>query len=89
MTFSNEAVAQWMKDQIDAGGFLYQDVAASEIGSKFGETFTPINENGNLSISPAVLRAFKKMTGSDVVWERGERVWRKRESYDLNGRQQP
>ena len=35
-----------------------------------------------------VLAAFKKLTGESIIWERGERLWRKREQYDEPGRLQ-
>jgi hypothetical protein len=77
-----------MKEAVESDDFLYQDVAASEIASRFGDEFTYINENGNLAIQQAVLRQFNKATPESVVWERGQRMWRKREDYDLPGRQQ-
>ena len=59
-----------------------------EIARRFGEEFTYHNENGNLAIDRRVLKAFRKLTGDSVVWERGERLWRRREGYDQVGRQQ-
>ena len=89
MSFSALEVTIWMKETVEKDGFLYQDVAASEIASRFGDSFTYINDNGNLAIDQAVLKEFKKQTGDSAIWERGQRLWRKRESYDLPGRQQP
>lgn len=88
MTLAVSDVVLWMKEAVKTDGFLYQDVAASEIGSRFGEEFTYINENGNLAIQQKVLRQFSKATSETVVWERGQRMWRKREDYDLPSRQQ-
>lgn len=82
-------VAAWMVEELQREGVLYQDVAASEITLRFGEKFTRINANGNVGISKPVLDAFNRLTGDDVVWCRGERYWRKREDWDLPGRQQP
>ncbi|WP_420919872.1 DUF6953 family protein [Pectobacterium brasiliense] len=39
-------------------------------------------------IDKKVLNKFKKLTGDYVIWERGEKAWRKRTSYDKPGRQQ-
>jgi hypothetical protein len=83
-----DAVARWMLAQVEAEGSLYQEEAVSDIEKLFGEVFTYENDNGNLAISRAVLKAFRKISEDDVVWEQGERMWRKRESYDEPGRQQ-
>ncbi|MGO7353339.1 DUF6953 family protein [Rhizobium leguminosarum] len=89
MTTSSVDVATWMMERLNADGSLYQDVAASEIASRFGDTFVTINMAGNVGISKAVLAAFNKVSGDGVVWCRGERYWRHRQDYDLPGRQQP
>jgi len=67
---------------------LYQNTVVYDIASKFGEPFTYINRNGNLAINKQVLNEFRKLTGDSVVWERGERMWRFREDYDLFGTRQ-
>lgn len=67
---------------------LHQEDVVHEIAAHFGEEFTCENENGNLAISKAVLDAFRKLSGDDVVWCRSERYWRPREEWDLPGRQQ-
>lgn len=59
-----------------------------EIRDKFGQEFVYDNRNGNLAIGKAVLREFRLLTEKDVVWERGTRLWRKRETYDARGRRQ-
>jgi hypothetical protein len=83
-----EKIAEWMLGELRRETYLYQEVAVYEIGSKFGEEFTYINENGNMAIRRDVLSAFRKLTGGSVVWERSERVWRARESFDEPGRGQ-
>jgi hypothetical protein len=77
-----------MLSQIEQAGDLYQDDAVWQISDRFGDQFTHENENGNLAIAKPVLTAFRKLTGDAVVWERGERRWRKREASDDPGRQQ-
>jgi hypothetical protein len=54
---------------------------------RFGEEFVYENENGNYGIDKKVLKAFRDLTEKSVVWERGSRMWRKREKYDGPGRQ--
>ena len=83
-----ESVATWMLGEIERDGDLYQDVAVVDISSKFGDEFTYENDSGNLAISKPVLAAFRKLTNETVVWDRNERIWRKRESTDEPGRQQ-
>ncbi len=82
-----EEIAKWMLSQIETDGVLHQDHAASEIEQRFGAEFAPANDRGNLSIRPDVLKAFRTIS-EHVIWERGERLWRKRESFDEKGRLQ-
>jgi hypothetical protein len=81
-------IAKWMLSQVQSAGMLYQDDAAYQIGAKFGEEYTYTNENGNLAIRRDVLHAFREISEADVVWERGGRLWRRRETYDNPGRRQ-
>lgn len=83
-----KSVAEWMLDEVARVGFLYQETAVYDISENFGGEFTYENESGNLAISKAVLTEFRKISEKSVVWERGERMWRKREAYDEPGRQQ-
>lgn len=83
-----EHVAQWMLEELHRVKYLYQQDAVFSIETRFGDKFFYINEAGNPAIDKKVLAAFKKITANSVVWERGERVWRMREDYDSQGRQQ-
>ena len=83
-----DQVAQWMLDELNKVQYLYQQDAVYSIESKFGSAFVYVNDAGNPAIDRKVLAAFKKLTGESVIWERGERVWRKREQYDEPGRLQ-
>lgn len=69
-------------------GLLYQETVVYQIKDTFGEDFVYTNENGNLAISKAVLRAFRGISGDKVVWERAERLWRLRNSFDAPGQRQ-
>jgi hypothetical protein len=77
-----------MLRQIGPGKPLYQESAAWAISQKFGKAAVYTNTNGNLAIAKPVLAAFRKLSGDSVIWERGERCWRKRSSHDRPGRQQ-
>ncbi|MHB8321729.1 MAG: DUF6953 family protein [Acidithiobacillus sp.] len=87
-TYTPEDVAKWMLEQIKNDGFLFQETAVYAISSKFGEDFTYINNNGNPAIRKDVLASFRKSSGDDIVWQRGEKQWRQRQSYDSPGRNQ-
>lgn len=88
MSTTPKDVAQWMMDELKRVTYLYQETVVYDINSKFGDEFTYINDNGNLAISKKVLAAFRKLNDGDVIWERGEKMWRFRANYDSPGRQQ-
>lgn len=83
------AAAQWMLARLRAEGCLHQDEAVHEIMERFGEEYAYFNDNGNPAIVPAVLDAFRRMTGDDVVWTKRYRFWRRRDADDEPGRNQP
>ncbi len=85
---SSSEVADWMLSVIKAQGELTQNNAFYEINKRFGKGFTTITSSGSPSIKGGVLTAFKKLTEDTVVWERGDKKWRKREFYDAPGRDQ-
>jgi hypothetical protein len=84
---SEADVAQWMLDEVRRDEELDQEYASYEIQSRFGDEFVYENENSNLAISKSVLDAFRRISKKDVVWERGSRRWRLRDSDDGPGRQ--
>jgi hypothetical protein len=85
---TNRDVAEWMAERAARRGELYQEEVVWEIQSKFGREFVYENANGNLAISRQVLKEFRKLTEDTLVWERGDRLWRKRQSYDPKGKRQ-
>src|SRR4051812_42409965 len=82
-------VAAWMLSVIQERGELTQNNAFYEINKQFGSGFTTITNSGSPSIKGGVLTAFKKISDNIVIWERGDKRWRKREFYDAPGREQP
>ena len=81
-------VAEWMLAELERdSGVLSQEDAVGQIEMKFGAEFAPVNDSGNSSIRSDVLKAFRRIS-PDVIWERGERQWRKRAPFDAPGRQQ-
>ena len=88
MTASPADVAAWMLAELEKAADLRQDDAADRIAHQFGDWATYENENGNLAIAKPILKAFHKLTGDTVVWNRAERYWRWREPRDEPGREQ-
>ena len=85
---THKEVAEWMLAQFNKSKELYQEDAVYGIESKFGREFVYENESGNLAIDKKVLREFKKLTETFVMWERGDRFWRLREKGDPVGKRQ-
>ncbi len=81
-------VAKWMLEQVENKRELFQMDAASDIQRTFGDEFVYTNDNGNLAISKAVLREFRKISENTVVWERFYKLWRLRDSRDTPDRRQ-
>ncbi|HEY6443366.1 MAG TPA: hypothetical protein VIY66_08515 [Candidatus Acidoferrales bacterium] len=79
---TSEDIARWMAEELERRGSLCQEDAVQDIAKKFGQDFTYENENGNPAIRRDVLAAFRRLTKDAIVWERGERLWRKRTKYD-------
>ena len=81
-------IAKWMLCKIEEEYYIYQEDIVYQIEEEFGEDYVYENENCNLSISKDVLKEFRKISEDTVVWERGEKMWRKREDYDPQGKRQ-
>jgi hypothetical protein len=83
------SVAEWMVKELERqNGVLHQTEAAPQIADLFGERFIYEGSSGNACIDREVLAAFRALTGDTVVWSRGERLWRWRESGDEVTREQ-
>lgn len=85
--YTAKQVAEWMLEQFQKRGELYQVDVIGAIETKFGKEFMYDNESGNLAIASSVLGEFRKLT-PDAVWERGDKYWRRRQNWDEPGRQQ-
>lgn len=87
MTTAHE-VAEWMFSHFETSKYLYQESIVYKIKKEFGPDFVYTNKNGNYAIGKDVLKEFRKLSEGKVVWERGERAWRKlRENETYKGRQ--
>ena len=75
---STNSVALWMLSVVEEHGELSQNNAYYLINKQFGSGFTTVTSSGSPSIKGSVLTAFKKISENTIVWERGEKKWRKR-----------
>lgn len=82
------SIAAWMLHELERQQFLYQQTVVYEIAERFGDEFVYYNNHGNLAIDRRVLKEFRDLTGDSVVWDRSERLWRKRAAHDMAGREQ-
>lgn len=75
MEATAQQVAEWMVEEIRFKGNLYQTDAIEYVKTNFGEQFVFINENGNSSLSKEVKKAFRKLHGGKVAWDRDSFMW--------------
>ncbi|GAB6929772.1 hypothetical protein JCM10914A_37550 [Paenibacillus sp. JCM 10914] len=75
MAFSAQQVAEWMVEEIRFTGNLYQTEAIRYVREHFGEEFVFVNENGNASLSKDVKKAFRKLHGGRIAWDRDGFMW--------------
>ncbi|MBY0203616.1 hypothetical protein SAMN05720606_13310 [Paenibacillus polysaccharolyticus] len=68
-------VAEWMVSEIKFTGTLRQEVAIEYVRTHYGEHFVFVNENGNASLSKEVKKAFRKLHGGRVAWDRDAFMW--------------
>lgn len=77
-------VAAWMLEEVKTRRALDQSDAAHGAVKRFGREFV-VAKGMSEGIAEAVLRAFRKLAGDDVVWSRGDRAWRLRHERDRPG----
>lgn len=75
MAFTAQQVAEWMVQEIRFKGILYQTEAISYVREHFGEEFVFVNENGNASLEKEVKKAFRKLHGGRIAWDRDGFMW--------------
>jgi hypothetical protein len=68
--------------------WLYQETIVYEVQRKCGPEHVYSNDNGNLALSRKVLAEFRKLTADTLIWDRGERAWRRRMKHDPAGKRQ-
>jgi hypothetical protein len=82
-----EQAAEWMLEQFEAKGFLYQEEAATHLLHLHYKQLAYFDGSGNVCVGKKVLALFNKLT-PDAVYERAEKFWRDRLPSDQPGRQQ-
>ncbi|MCA1293293.1 hypothetical protein LBW89_09705 [Paenibacillus sp. alder61] len=75
MEVTAQEVADWMVKEIRSRGTLYQADAIEYVKTQFGEQFVFVNENGNTSLSKEVKKAFRKLHGGKIAWDRDGFFW--------------
>lgn len=70
-----QEVAEWMVKEIRFTGTLHQSAAIEYVKANFGEQFVFVNENGNASLSKDVKKAFRKLHGGRIAWDRDGFLW--------------
>jgi hypothetical protein len=75
MEVTAQQVAEWMVEEIRFKGNLYQTDAIEYVKTNFGDQFVFINENGNASLSKEVKKAFRKLHGGRIAWDRDSFMW--------------
>jgi hypothetical protein len=88
MSATAKEVAAWMVGELGRHDILDQQSAVYEIEKQFGTQFIYLNARGAPAIGKDVLREFRVLTENTVVWESGQRGWRKRQRHDEPGRRQ-
>lgn len=73
--FTAQDVAEWMVKEIKFRGILSQSDAIAYVRANFGEAFVFVNENGNASLDKEVKKAFRKLHGGKVAWDRDGFFW--------------
>lgn len=75
MEVTAQEVAEWMVKEIKFTGTLHQTAAIEYVKAHFGEEFVFVNENGNASLSKEVKKAFRKLHGGRIAWDRDGFLW--------------
>ncbi|SFB62037.1 hypothetical protein SAMN05216312_1207 [Cohnella sp. OV330] len=68
-------VADWMVSEIRHRGMLKQEEAVAYIREQFGERFVFVNERGHTALDREVVKAFRKLHGGRVAWDRDGFFW--------------
>lgn len=68
-------MATWMVEEIKEMGNLQQEDAIAYVRKHFGEAHVFVNENNHASLSKEVKKAFRKLHGGRIAWDRNHFFW--------------
>ena len=75
MEVTAQEVAERMVKEIKFTGTLRQEYAIAYVKTHFGEQFVFVNDHGNSSLSKEVKKAFRKLHGGRIAWDRDGFLW--------------
>jgi len=76
-----------MLGRLKSDNCLYQDDVVDFLIKSGNEALLKENADGNLVLGSVILKAFRKLTESNVVWVRSGFYWRNRVPEDGPGRE--
>lgn len=74
-TTTEQRIAEWMIEQIQNQGTLKQEDAIAYVRAQYGEAYVFTSENGNVSLSKEIKKAFRKQHGGRIAWDRDGFFW--------------
>ena len=80
------AASQWMLKELERAGCIYQDDVVDFLLRNKAEALLRENSDGNLVVGLELLKAFKNITETTVVWVKSGFYWRWRVAEDEPGR---
>lgn len=80
------AASRWMLSQLERDGCIYQDDVVDYLVKNSADFLLRENSDGNLVLGAELLKAFKGITETTVVWVRPNFYWRWRVAEDEAGR---
>lgn len=80
------AASQWMLKELERAGCVYQDDVVDYILKNKADALLRENSDGNLVVGLELLKEFKKITETTVVWVKSGFYWRWRVAEDEPGR---
>ncbi len=81
-----QAASKWMLAELERAGCIYQDDVVDHLVKAKADVLLRENSEGNLVIGLALLKDFRVLTETSVVWVKSGMYWRFRVHEDEPGR---
>ncbi|MEB0014487.1 hypothetical protein QN416_23090 [Glaciimonas sp. Cout2] len=81
-----QTASNWMLAELERAGCIYQDDVVDYLVKTKAEFLLRENSDGNLVIGLTLLKAFRVLTETTVVWVKSGMYWRFRVLEDEPGR---